>query len=54
VELPEFVEAERPRIPKHEAILARFKSDLAEGVIDPDTSFIDYYVDEKDNSHDWA
>jgi hypothetical protein len=54
VELPEFVEAERPRIPQHEAILARFKSDLAEGVIDPDTSFADYYVHEVDNTQEWA
>jgi hypothetical protein len=53
VSLPEFVEAEKPMDPKHDRILARFKSDIAGGVIDPATSCADYYVDELDNDHDW-
>jgi hypothetical protein len=53
IELPQFVEEERPRNPEHDAILARFKSDIAGGLIDPSTSFMDYYVNEQDNNHDW-
>jgi hypothetical protein len=53
LELPDFAVADNATTyeqRRHDTILAIFKSDLALGIIDAQTSFTDYFVNEMDNA----